>query len=389
MSELENLLGACEGHSIFSPSSSSRWMNCAGSLVPNLKAKYTSVYEAVLGTVAHSVAERWLREGRRPLELIGEVEFIIDTNCLYQIEIDKGMLAHLEEYVHWCQQLPGEHFIERRVDFSRLTPLPDQFGTADHVAVMPGEIVVTDLKYGKGVKVYAKENSQLLIYALGAYFEFDSKYHFDRVTVRIGQPRLDHFDTWSLSREELLAFGEQVKEKAKAAWRINGPRVAGEEQCRFCRVKADCPALAQMAEETTAAMFAEEPLTLSQMAEILRQRKTIESWLKSLEATLRDRAMAGEEVPGYNLVNGRGSRSFRSEEEAAKRLREMGLSDVDIYSVKLCSPSQAEELLKLSGIKGKSLSEKLGPLIARKSGRPILAPIKDQKLDSGNLWLED
>ena len=42
-------------------------------------------------------------------------------------------------------------------------------GTADAVVLLRDEmVVVVDLKYGRGVKVMADDNPQLLMYALGA-----------------------------------------------------------------------------------------------------------------------------------------------------------------------------------------------------------------------------
>ena len=45
------------------------------------------------------------------------------------------------------------------------------FGTGDCVIVADGMLHIIDLQYGLGVLVHAKENSQLMCYALGALME--------------------------------------------------------------------------------------------------------------------------------------------------------------------------------------------------------------------------
>ena len=52
----------------------------------------------------------------------------------------------------------GDHYYETRIDISSITPIPKQFGTADHYALSDHLMVITDLKYGEGVKVYAAED---------------------------------------------------------------------------------------------------------------------------------------------------------------------------------------------------------------------------------------
>ncbi len=53
------------------------------------------------------------------------------------------------------------------MDYSRWAK--QGFGTADALIIANNTIEVIDLKYGKGVKVDAQNNPQLMLYGLGAF----------------------------------------------------------------------------------------------------------------------------------------------------------------------------------------------------------------------------
>lgn len=75
-----------DGHSIFSPSSAARWTACPGSLVVNALAEDRSSFYAAEGTVAHAMADEWLRTGKRP-----RTQVVMQEG--YEITVDDDMLA--------------------------------------------------------------------------------------------------------------------------------------------------------------------------------------------------------------------------------------------------------------------------------------------------------
>jgi len=159
------------GHSIFAPSASARWIACSGSLIAGLFEHDETIYEAAEGTVAHGIAEQWLRTDVRPTHLIGTVETITEGGVSHDIPITRSMLDSVQEYVDWCRFEEGEMFTEIRVWFTDLMPRanpdePDedpiefvaQGGTADNIIIRDRTLIVTDLKYGTGVQVFAEGN---------------------------------------------------------------------------------------------------------------------------------------------------------------------------------------------------------------------------------------
>lgn len=402
-------------HSIFGPSGSAMWLNCLGSLIPNLLADDVAGEDAAYGTVAHGVTETWLKDGKRPDHLIGTNEFVESGEWGYLIDIDEVMLDYCQMCVDWVELLPGKHFYERRVDFSRLTPIPRQTGTADFIAIDQNRMVVADWKFGKGVMVYAERNTQGMLYALGALFEFDKAYgkgDYDirEIEIRIAQPRLDHFDVWVISRDDLLEFAGWAKARMAMAWTLNAPRTAGAKQCEFCRVKASCSANAKFNVEITEGIFTDttvpvdavvmddfkervddldfniEPieagtLNTSQLITMLPFRSMAEKWWESIENELLRRALAGEDIGthGMKIVEGRSRRVFNNEQAAVKHVVKLGVPEDKMILKKVASPSQTEDLLLKAGYKRKELASLLGSLVSKPPGKPTIVRVSDKR----------
>jgi len=395
-------------HSIFSPSGSHMWMNCRGSLIPNLLAPDSAGFEAAEGTVAHSVHEEWLKTGEKPVHMLGRVERVQEGNQVFEIEIDREMLNHVEESVDRLINLPGKHYVEKKVYFSRLTPIPDQGGTADFFACQPGKLIIRDYKHGKGVWVDAENNSQALLYALGVFYEWDEEYHFEEIDIGIHQPRLDNFSYWTISRKDLLKFAKRVKVAAHDAWRLNAPLSPSEKACKFCKVKSNCPAFAKMAEDIDAEAWSDltdpiesdrvsdvidtvdtglfdpsfkhpQMLETRHLARLLPLRSMFENWFAAVETELESRANAGEKIEGHKLVEARTQRVIADQKKAVARMREAGFYEFELYKLSFLSPAQLEELLRGRGMKKKEAVEFLADVVRKPPGKPCLVPESDPR----------
>lgn len=394
-------------HSSFAPSSSAMWIGCSGSLIPHLLAPDSAGREAAEGTVAHGVGELWLKSGKKPTHLIGTTEWVEEGDWGFLIEIDEVMLEYVQSYVDWCSLLPGDHYVEQRVYFSQITPIPNQGGTADHVACRLHRMIITDLKYGKGVMVYAVDNTQALLYALGFFYEWDWLYDFQVIEIRIAQPRLDHFDTWIVTREELLAFAEFAKKRAYAAWKLDAPRTPSAKACQWCNVKSTCAAVAKLSVDLMAAAFdvidgeftidelsefkdeltfATEPafakvatLSTSDLELLHGYRRMVEAFWKSMEQELYHRAIAGEPLKTLKLVESRSRRAYRNQAKAGRKLIELGCREADVWTREIASPAEAEKLLRKAGHRTKDLPDLLADVVFKPVGKPTLAPISDRR----------
>ena len=362
-------------HAILSPSSAKRWIHCTPSaLLAEAAGSKSSVY-AEEGTLAHEIAEHALTQ-----YLEGIYDPIIDEALPIKDEHLKNPLFSIDmaNYIRdYCDYIIGENyemqkadglsemFLERKVDITDYAP--DSFGSVDVTLVSDKTIHIIDLKYGAGVKVTADHNEQMMLYALGALKAAASKV-ITNIRMTIAQVRLDHYDTFEMSKGELLDWAEKVlKPAAKAAIQGKGKQVIGN-WCGFCPVKAQCRAQ----RDAILADFDEkpEPLLLSdeEVTDLIGKIGTYKSWIESVNKDVYDRAIQGHKWEGYKLVAGRSSRVIKDEAKIRQALLNEFLED-EVLNIKLKGIGDLEKLL------GKKVfSARFGDAIESRPGAPKLVP---------------
>lgn len=356
-------------HAKLGASNSHRWLNCPGSVAAEAKsAGRKGGRFADEGSVAHELADLCLSGGLNPFDFEGKT--LIENNA---VSVDREMCSHVQTYIDYVQTIPGAHEYERRVDYSDW--VPDGFGTSDVIAIDDDTIHIVDLKYGKGVEVYAKDNSQMMLYALGAYSEYSLIQEINTVRMSIVQPRRDHIDEWLITVPELLKWAAWVSEQAELALSDNAPRSPGEKQCQFCAVKATCPALEAFTRKIIGGDFdnLDDPDALpdERVSAALAAKKLILGWLDAVEQHVTERLESGKGFPGFKLVAGRSLRQWGDESKAEEVLS--SLVGDDAFIRKLVSPAQAEKLL------GKAKAADIADLIVKPEGRPTIAPESDKR----------
>mgnify|MGYP003643320772 FL=1 len=348
-------------HAKLSASGAHRWMACPGSVNAEAGLPDKTSPFAEEGTQAHEVAEKALRGG-----------WNADT-----VWSRKDLADPLQTYIDFVRSIPHDfRVIEQRVDFSDW--IPDGFGTADVICIKDDLIHIIDLKFGQGVPVYAENNPQAMLYALGAYSEFEFMFDIKRVKISIVQPRIDNISEWEIDIPSLLKWGQVAENAALATQYPAAQRIPGEKQCRWCKAKPTCPALYDM----TAAVIGQDfdqldelppatSLTDAQMRKALEARPLIESWLSAIETVVKERIVEGTGFDGFKIVEGRSVRKWADESWAATVLTSF-LED-NVYTKKLISPAQAEKLL---GKKKKHITEEL---IIKPRGAPTLTRENDPR----------
>ena len=357
-------------HAKLSASGSSRWLNCPGSVKAEEGFTDNGSAFAFEGICAHELAELALTNNQHCSELVGKQ--LIENN---QHTVDQAMADYVQIYVDYVRQFSGHHLYEVQVDFSDW--VPEGFGTSDALIVADNVLHVIDLKYGKGVKVDAANNTQGMLYALGAIADYGDLFAFDKIQITIVQPRLDHIDEWEITLPDLLKWGEWVRQRAELALSDDAERSPGEKQCQWCKAKAVCPKLKSYTEKLILSDFDDleltspERLTDAQLREALENKKLICGWLDAVESYVTNKLEAGEHFDGFKLVAGRSLRQWINEDAAAEVLQ-VELED-KAFTKKLISPAQAEKAL------GKKRADVLTDLICKPEGKPTLAPESDPR----------
>lgn len=391
------------------------WSACPGSDVLGEGIVSKSSRYANEGTAAHALLEACLLQDREAQEFIGE-EIVVEGEIF---TVDSEMVEAINasiEIVKGYAGTDGTIMAESEVPIGQLTGEEGAIGTTD-VAVISDAgttLTIADLKYGQGVMVYASDrrqidlgnnyqdvaytpNGQLAMYALGWLEAYGFMYEeITKVRLVVLQPRMEWHDEFEMTIDDLMAFGDVIREAAgrvalEHQAQLEGvdlTLVPGEKQCKFCKAKGICPALRDAAstalaivadpskteefEDLTlpkkaAAVVVNEGVTNERLAEFLRAIPLIEQAIDAAGAEGLRRLTAGQELPGFYLGQGRaGRRAWANEEEARKELTKSGRLKVSEATVaKVKSPTQIEKLASKT-----RWWPKVAPLIVQPEGGP-------------------
>lgn len=365
-------------HARLSASSAFRWINCPGSvaLSDQCPTPASSSY-ADEGTLAHAIGElklRYVNDEISKRQLNAKMKPLLQSE--YYCGEMEGATDYYAEAVIEALEAAGddaELMIEQQFSLSRW--VPEGFGTSDAVVIGGGVIQVIDLKYGKGIKVDARNNPQLRLYGLGAANLFDSLYDFDTVRMTIIQPRLDHISTEELPLSELLAWAEDdVKPRAQMAMDGTDYTAVGD-WCRFCPAKAVCRKRAEYNLSIAKDDFRNPPLLSDEeIGEVLRRADELQHWVKDVGDYALEQALAGKQYDGWKLVEGRSVRKYADDLKVAEALKAAGYDEAMLYERKLYGISAMEKI-----VGKKRLTETLGDLIVKPAGKPVLVPESDKR----------
>lgn len=397
-------------HALFSPSSAHRWMRCPGALAMEAPFPESDTDYSREGTAAHELASWTLEDGRN---IASAYAGRLATNG---VEITDDMCEYIQGYVDTILQrvkdlsLGGavtvDLMVEQRVDYERFVGQPDSFGTSDVIIAATYKdgstlIDVHDLKYGYRT-VYAKENEQMMTYALGAIATYDILYpNITRASMTIHMPRKRFEDSWECGIEELLAFADRQRAAAylaagtieaaaeKGPGAIDGTLRPGAKQCEWCKAAGTCPAYRSFVEATVAMDFDDLPpekvevekaagrSTMQTLEQNLTFVPMIEAWCKAQRAELERRLFAGEKSSLFKLVKGKmGNRAWVNKPEAEQILKDMRFRVEEIYKMELITPPAAEKLIAK---KHPRRWARLKKLIGQAEGGISVAPMDDKR----------
>ena len=440
--------GSNTEHSLLGPSGAKKWMGCPAALVVEKDIPNESGQAAINGTSMHTVSEVVLNRIIAGEKLITAKTY---KGCYVENEgkgpvkahpkapkggvlVNDDMVKQCDAYIdHWRPLLEVAEFVqlEMRADLTRILHPGFEidgnkvktFGTADMVMVMKKTdgtymLIVGDLKTGRH-KVEAKENKQLMLYALGLLRKLQTMYDITTVRLVIFQPYCGGASEWDISVEALEIFAKFASKRAVAALEAYARGKKGltradfrpsVDACQWCRFADQCSARAKAAIDTMTTPTAtdddladEAPKATDREARKAARRAkrgkkedapgamsaaelrkayegldAMRQHIKAIESAVFKAVMAGDgESLGLKMVAGKeGNRKWADESEVIEIFTKARIKRDVMYKETLLSPTDAEKLLKDEKPK---VWAKLCDKITRAPAKPVLAPIDDPR----------
>ena len=365
-------------HALLSPSAAHRWMNCTAAplLEKDVEDKGSTFAEE--GTLAHAYCAKKLKE------FLG---LAVDEEKAEIAQLDEQYHSgEMDEYTDTYKTIVLEKFnaaraktkdaqllVEVKLDFSHY--VPDAFGTSDAIIIADGVMEVIDFKYGKGVKVSAVENPQMMIYALGAWDLFNFEYDIRKVRMTIVQPRIDNLSEFELNAADLINWAvDELQPKANEAY-AGGKQKPGN-WCQFCKVKPNCKALSSMCIEAQQANPDPRKISKEVMENtILPLLSTFKTWLTGVEEYSLEQALNGVQYRGFKIVEGRSIRKITNPTAVMELLGKEGCAKESYIK-----PTELRSITDLEKLIGK---KRFGTICAeyinKPQGKPTLVPESDKR----------
>ena len=336
-------------HAKFSPSSSARWLSCTQSMLlphtPQASSKY-----AERGTAIHSEAAFQLSKGKCERE-----------KTKYKLTTDD-----IESFVKpYCDYVDGIDADIKLIE-SKVNIADECFGTADVIAYnsKTDHLHVIDLKAGLGIEVEVENNTQLLIYAIGAMNRMVVGLERTprRVSVHIVQPAFGTYEYVDVPITELVSLRNKVLSTIKEVNDGIGRYDMSDSTCRWCPAILNCEEVNKNVIGRAQSDFADVQAVVKRKASEITA-PTLAKWLdllplmkvviKVTEEKALEALNAGVIIPGYGLEPKRATRKWVSNDaKTIKHLVEAhpDIKRADFYADKsLLSPAQAEKLVRSRG----------------------------------------
>ena len=399
-------------HALLSPSGAKKWLSCAAALACEKDIPNTSGKAAVLGTAMHTIAEmhlnQYIKGTALPLEREvgayvldegkGQIKALISP-MKGAVLITADMIEQVRKYTDYCKAIIDVATyakLEMRVNLTEVLHPGyegvETFGTADLVAVQElantdeHMLAIGDLKTGRH-RVEAKENKQLMLYALGVYRRLKRRYNITTVRLVIFQPYAGGASECDISVEGLELFAKFAQKRALLAldayFRGKKNLKASDfkpsvDGCQWCRFSEQCAARTK----TVNAVLAEElednfalELTPEQLVAEYEKLPLLRQHIDKVEKAMAAALHSGKKVPGYKLVEGRpGNRAWKDAEKVAELYGDKLTKEV------LMTPTEAVKVIP---------EEELKDFITRKPSAPCVATADDKRPEWNPVTEED
>ena len=291
-------------HSKLGASQSNRWLKCLAS-VKLLQDKGQPNSASIKGTEFHDLADQMFYDYKLNPE-------------------DDEIITYVNRYRD-LMQIDGTEFYS---EMPIALPYCDyMYGTADAVYYDPktGLLEVGDLKTGF-MQVDAINNTQLLMYGVGAIHTLKEYYKMDKKPLKIDKLRLvivqhDRVKIWYPTLEQVKQFTEELKEVAK---KVNKPLTNKDYEagshCDFCPSVRNCKKTNTAVEKLEAVQGME--LVKAKTAKLEDALQAI-AMVTNLKKKIEEELISRKDLKKYEVKSSMGNASFKKDEKTNKILQKM------------------------------------------------------------------
>ncbi|HGV9781503.1 TPA: DUF2800 domain-containing protein, partial [Salmonella enterica subsp. enterica serovar Enteritidis] len=313
--------------------------------------------------------------------------------------VTDDMVEQVRKYTDYCKAIidvAAYAKLEMRVNLTEVLHPGyegvETFGTADLVAVQElantdeHMLIIGDLKTGRH-RVEAKENKQLMLYALGVYRRLKRRYNITTVRLVIFQPYAGGATEWDISVEGLELFAKFAQKRAVAAldaYRRGKKNLKASDfkpsvdGCQWCRFSGQCAARTKTVNSVLAEELEDDfalELTPEQLVAEYEKLPLLRQHIDKVEKAMAAALHSGKKVPGYKLVEGRpGNRAWKDAEKVTELYGDKLTKEV------IMTPTEAIKVLP---------EEELKDFITRKPGAPCVATDDDKRPEWQNVTEDD
>lgn len=366
-------------HAELSASTAERFLPCPGSValskgLPNISTEF-----AAQGTAAHYIAAECQKDGGRADRWLGKTALVEG----HVIDLDQELVDAVQEFLDYIteKEQPGDKaYVEQSFTPAMQKLHPKFGGSTDRVMWRESAqlLRIYDYKHGAGVPVDVDDNKQLKYYALGALLS-NPQWNAEDIELVIAQPRCDHdqgrIRKWVFKAFDLLEYAAELIAGALRTEEFGADLVPSKKACKFCPAAGanKCPAIEKHTHALATLDFekvAMQAYSKDQIAEFLRMAPLVEARISAVREFVYNRACAGEDFPGFKLVEKRATRKWKDEEAAASVFR----GDQHRSAPKLLSPAKMEKV-----VGKKKFAEMSKELVDKSSSGFTLAPTDDPR----------
>lgn len=430
---MTNASGSNHEHALLSPSGSKKWLGCSASLLCEKDIPNESGQAAINGTAMHAVSEDLLNRHIKGETTVtaahykgvyvlnegkGPIKAVAGKPPAGAVLINDEFVTMVERYTDYALGIisSAEYVkIEMRAKLTKLLHpnyvahgwadkdgdcIPvETFGTADLVAVIPRTdgtfmLFVGDLKTGRHA-VDAKENKQLMLYALAILAKLSRLYNITLVRLAIFQPYCGGPSEWDITPEGLDIFRKFASKRAIEALDVyyGGKKnlkashfKPSADACQWCRFNEKCNARTKAAIQTggTTATDADlgddnHEMTPEALKAAYEKLPELRQHIATIEKAMHAALLSGVAVPGYKLVTGNeGNRKWSDAAKVTEMLEGARIKRDMMFKESLISPTDAEKVFKTEKPR---IWRRLEKLIERAPGKPTIAAADDPRAE--------